>query len=172
MGGAEKRLRPLPREAAARRGGAGAFAAERRREAEGDFFALRDKVAEAAAGSGSRAREGAEAHDPRAKRRRAREEEAAARAAALELALHAIPMGVAKDTRGDIEAGFVAQARFRATHRPTSGFRRNGDRREAPRRVAVDDLLMSIMDEEALRRMAGCEGTASQMSREDFAISA
>ena len=171
MGGAEKRLRPLPREAAARRGGAGASAAERRREAEGDFFALRDKVAEAAAGSGSRAREGAEAHDPRAKRRRAREEEAAARAAALELALHAIPMGVAKDTRGDIEAGFVAQARFRVTHRPTSGFRRNGDRREAQRRVAVDDLI-SIMDEEALRRMAGCEGAASQMSREDFAISA
>ena len=171
MGGAEKRLRPLPREAAARRGGAGASAAERRREAEGDFFALRDKVAEAAAGSESRAREGAEAHDPRAKRRRAREEEAAARAAALELALHAIPMGVAKDTRGDIEAGFVAQARFRATHRPTSGFRRNGDRHEAQRRVAVDDL-MSIMDEEALRRMAGCEGAASQMLREDFAISA
>ena len=78
---------------------------------------------------------------------------------------------MAKDTRGDIEAGFVAQARFRATHRPTLGFRRNGDRREAQRRVAADDL-MSIMDEEALRRMAGCEGAASQMSREDFAISA
>ena len=57
---------------------------------------------------------------------------AAVRAAASSSrALHAAPIGVAKDTRGDIEAGFVAQARFRTTHRPTAGFRRNGDRREA-----------------------------------------
>ena len=75
---------------------------------------------------------------------------------------------MAKDKRGDIEAGFVAQARFKTTHGPTAGFsRRNGDRREAQRRVAVEDL-MSIMDEAAQRRMAGCDGAASQTSREEL----
>ena len=130
---------------------------------------MRESVARAAAGAGSRARGEDAPHDPRAKRRRAREEEAAARTAALELALHAAPIGVAKDTRGDIEAGFVAQARFKTTHRPTAGFRRNGDRREAQRRVAVQDL-MSIMDEAAQRRMAGCDGAGSQTSREELEV--
>ena len=78
---------------------------------------------------------------------------------------------MAKDKRGDIEAGFVAQqARFKTTHGPTAGFsRRNGDRREAQRRVAVEDL-MSIMDEAAQRRMAGCDGAASQTSREELEV--
>ena len=78
---------------------------------------------------------------------------------------------MAKDKRrGDIEAGFVAQARFKTTHGPTAGFsRRNGARREAQRRVAVEDL-MSIMDEAAQRRMAGCDGAASQTSREELEV--
>ena len=76
---------------------------------------------------------------------------------------------MAKDKRGDIEAGFAAQARFRTTHGPTAGFRRNNDRREAQRRVAVEDL-MSIMDEAAQRRMAGCDGAASQTSREELEV--
>ena len=168
LGGMAAGSSPLPGAAAAKGGGAGPTTAEPEGSAEGEFCALRNSLAHAVAGAGSRSREDASgSHDPRAKRRRAREVEAAARAAALELALHAAPTGVARDTQGDVEAGFIAQARFRTSHRPTAGFRRNGDRREALRRAAVEDL-MSIMDETAQRRMAGCSGGPSQLSGEDL----
>ena len=160
--------RSLSEAPAAKGGGAGPKAAAPEGAAEGEFCALRESLELTVAGAGNRRREdGAPPHDPRAKRRRAREVEAAARAAALELALHASPTGVARDTQGDVEAGFIAQARFRMNHRPSAGFLRNGDRRAALRRAAVEDL-MTVMDEAAQRRMVGCSGGAAQLSGEEF----
>ena len=70
---------PLPEATAAGRGVAGPSRAAPECAPEGEFFALRDSVARAAAGAGSRARDDGAPYDPRAKRRRAREEEAGQR---------------------------------------------------------------------------------------------
>ena len=108
LGGVAASSAPFPEAAAAKGGGAGPTAVEPEGSAEGEFCALRNSLARAVAGAGSRGREdAADSHDPRAKRRRAREVEAAARAAALELALHAAPTGVSRDTQGDVEAGLI-----------------------------------------------------------------
>ena len=62
---------PLPEATAARRGVAGPSGAAPASDPEGEFFALRESVARAAAGAGSRARDDGAPYDPRAKRRRA-----------------------------------------------------------------------------------------------------